>query len=476
MLLVIFAETGLLLGFFLPGDSLLFAAGLRRRRRPPGRAPAARPRARARAAGRDRRGADRLPHRPRRRARPARARRTRGCSSAPTSTKAEEVVERYGAGKAIVLARFIPIVRTFLNPLMGATDMPLRTFSLWNVVGGVLWGVGVTLLGYFLGDIEVIGKNLELFALLIVVISVLPIASSLLRRARSRRGLEAPGSGPAWSGAGGTAPADDVRTSPRAPAALLVGRSRSGGSSSSARSRSVSSPRRAARPRSRGRPASWGRSRAGRRAPGRWRRGSAGRPRCGPRSRRAGPAAAAPGRSAAGGRAAARGSAAPRPGSTSLGPCARTAACCAARARASTRSRGRRSARTASTSAGTRSGGGAARPRPAPTTPRPGAAGARSGCGDDRVDREQRAAAGRAAGSRAVLPDQGGTPSSRAVRVSSRSSSAAGSSRPRSQDTAQPPSSRSEQVGAVEQQLQRPRAAAGRTPAAGRRPAAGSAR
>ena len=96
-----------------------------------------------------------------------------------------EVVERYGAGKAIVLARFIPIVRTFLNPLVGASNVPARTFVLWNVVGGVLWGTGVTLLGYWLGQVDVIGKNLEVFAVLVVILSVIPMALELRRTRRS---------------------------------------------------------------------------------------------------------------------------------------------------------------------------------------------------------------------------------------------------------------------------------------------------
>ena len=98
--------------------------------------------------------------------------------------KAEEVIERYGAGKAIVLARFIPIVRTFLNPLVGAGDLPGRTFALWNVVGGVLWGTGVTLLGYWLGQVDAIGKNLEVFAVLVVLLSVLPMVREIRKSRR----------------------------------------------------------------------------------------------------------------------------------------------------------------------------------------------------------------------------------------------------------------------------------------------------
>ena len=71
-------------------------------------------------------------------------------------------------------------------PLVGAGHLPPLEFLRWNVVGGVLWGTGVTLLGYYLGNVSFIGRNLELFAILIVGISVLPIAVELLR-ARSRR-------------------------------------------------------------------------------------------------------------------------------------------------------------------------------------------------------------------------------------------------------------------------------------------------
>ena len=187
LLVIVFAETGLLLGFFLPGDSLLFAAGFA-------------------ASGNL---SDTL--------HPnivlvcvlvtvvaivgAQVGFLIGRKAGPTLfqreesrlfkrsyvVKAEEVLQRYGPGKAIVLARFIPIVRTFLNPLMGASSMSAATFAKWNVVGGVLWGTGVTLLGYFLGNVTFIGKNLEFFALGIVLISVLPIAFELLRARRNNR-------------------------------------------------------------------------------------------------------------------------------------------------------------------------------------------------------------------------------------------------------------------------------------------------
>jgi membrane-associated protein len=186
ILLIVFAETGLLLGFFLPGDSLLFAAGYAASGGISGVHPnialvcfgvsvvaivgAQTGFLIGRKAG------------------PALFdREDSRLFKRSYVTKAEEVIERYGAGKAIVLARFIPIVRTFLNPLVGAGDLPVRTFTLWNVVGGVLWGTGVTLLGYYLGQVDAIGKNIEVFAVIVVVISVVPLVVEVLRTRRNAR-------------------------------------------------------------------------------------------------------------------------------------------------------------------------------------------------------------------------------------------------------------------------------------------------
>ena len=68
---------------------------------------------------------------------------------------------------------------------MGAGQLPLREFALWNAVGGVLWGAGVTTLGYYLGQVHWIGKNLEVFAVIVVAISVLPILNEV-RKHRKR--------------------------------------------------------------------------------------------------------------------------------------------------------------------------------------------------------------------------------------------------------------------------------------------------
>jgi membrane-associated protein len=185
LLVIVFAETGLLLGFFLPGDSLLFAAGYAATGAIHGLHPniavvcvAVSVVAVAGAQTGYHLGQVAGP-------RLFQREESRLFKQAYV-TKAEEVIERYGAGRAIVLARFIPIVRTFLNPLVGAGQLPMRTFVLWNVVGGVLWGTGVTLLGYWLGQVDVIGKNLEVFAVLVVLLSVTPMAWELRKSRRAR--------------------------------------------------------------------------------------------------------------------------------------------------------------------------------------------------------------------------------------------------------------------------------------------------
>lgn len=88
---------------------------------------------------------------------------------------------KYGA-KAVVLARFIPIVRTFAPILAGVGTMPYGTFLKWNIIGGVLWGTGVTLLGHFLGA-TIPGIEAYLFPIIIgiIIVSFLPLISELIK-------------------------------------------------------------------------------------------------------------------------------------------------------------------------------------------------------------------------------------------------------------------------------------------------------
>ena len=90
-------------------------------------------------------------------------------------------------GKAVVLARFVPIVRTFVPFVAGGADMPYRTFAVYNVIGAVLW-VGLCVgAGFAFGNIPVVKENFELVVLGIVGVSVLPLAFEIVRTFRARQ-------------------------------------------------------------------------------------------------------------------------------------------------------------------------------------------------------------------------------------------------------------------------------------------------
>jgi membrane-associated protein len=193
VLLILFAETGLLLGFFLPGDSLLFVAGYATVAHnslhftlslpallvvaPIGAVVGAQ-------VGYElgRRAGPRLFNRPQSRLfRPEYVERTR------------EVIDAFGARRAVVLARFIPIVRTFLNPMAGTIRMPLRDFAIWNVVGALVWTEVLILLGHALGHVAFVRKHIEVLVLLLVLLSVLPALLEIGRRGVRSRGSRAAG-------------------------------------------------------------------------------------------------------------------------------------------------------------------------------------------------------------------------------------------------------------------------------------------
>jgi membrane-associated protein len=90
-------------------------------------------------------------------------------------------------GKTIILARFVPIVRTFAPFVAGVGTMDYRRFLLFNVVGGIAWVAICMLAGYFLGNLEPVKKNFELVVVGIVIVSVLPIAIEWLRHRRGRK-------------------------------------------------------------------------------------------------------------------------------------------------------------------------------------------------------------------------------------------------------------------------------------------------
>jgi len=96
---------------------------------------------------------------------------------------------KYGA-RAIVMARFVPIVRTFITATAGIARMDFRTFIVFSAIGGFVWAVGVTLLGYFLGNIPFVENNLEFILILVVFISVVPIVFEYIKHRREKAGLE----------------------------------------------------------------------------------------------------------------------------------------------------------------------------------------------------------------------------------------------------------------------------------------------
>jgi membrane-associated protein len=185
IMVVLFAECGLLVGFFLPGDSLLFTAGLLAAGgliaplwvllvllplaaiagnlvgywigRAAGPAVFTRPDSRL--------------------------------FKAAYVDRAQAFFDRNGS-RTILLARFVPIVRTFATVMAGAAKMDARRYALSSVVGGVLWAAGVTLLGYWLGQVAVVRDHLELFILGIVALSLVPVVIEVVRgRRESRRAV-----------------------------------------------------------------------------------------------------------------------------------------------------------------------------------------------------------------------------------------------------------------------------------------------
>ena len=184
LFLIIFAETGLLIGFFLPGDSLLFTAGILASQGNLNLAVIALGCFLAAVIG------DQVGYTIGHRAGPALFRRPDSrIFKQKYVDRTKEFFEKHGP-KTILLARFVPIVRTFAPVLAGVGEMNRRTFTTYNVVGGFIWGVGVTVAGYVLG--EAIGANnvdkylLPIIAVIIVLSILPPVIEALRERRRNR--------------------------------------------------------------------------------------------------------------------------------------------------------------------------------------------------------------------------------------------------------------------------------------------------
>jgi len=180
---IVFAETGLLVGFLLPGDSLLFIAGFL-----------------SSAAG----GhilpplpvtafvvfffaalGDQVGYMIGRRIGPGLfSRPERRLFNPANALRAKDFFEHRGP-RSIVLARFVPIVRTFVPVVAGVGEMRYRTFVTYNLIGAALWGAGITTLGYYLGEVDIVKHNLEIAAIMIVMVSLVPVGLEILRSRRA---------------------------------------------------------------------------------------------------------------------------------------------------------------------------------------------------------------------------------------------------------------------------------------------------
>jgi membrane-associated protein len=94
--------------------------------------------------------------------------------------KAEEFYKKHG-GKTIIIARFIPFIRTFAPFVAGISNMNYAKFISYNIIGGLLWVIGLTMLGYFFGNLEIVQKNFELVIFGIILISILPPVIEYIR-------------------------------------------------------------------------------------------------------------------------------------------------------------------------------------------------------------------------------------------------------------------------------------------------------
>ena len=191
---IIFAESGLLIGFFLPGDSLLFFTGFLT----------------SSAAREDPTFSQFAEHIPSiwvvliclaaaaiigdqvgywfgKKVGPSLFNRPNSrLFKAENVAKAHLFFERHGA-KSIVLARFVPIIRTFTPIVAGIGSMRYRTFVTYNIIGALLWAVGVTTLGHFLGEIEFFRKNIEVAIIAVIVLSLVPVAVEVYRSRKHKR-------------------------------------------------------------------------------------------------------------------------------------------------------------------------------------------------------------------------------------------------------------------------------------------------
>ena len=179
---IVFIETGLLVFSFLPGDSLLFTVGLLTATGFIGFPiwVTASVIFVAAFAG------DQLAYYLGRKAGPAVFTRDQSRFFNPENVERTNAFFQKHGGKAIIIARFLPVFRAFVPVAAGVGRMPYRTFVFFNLVGAFLWGIGLTLLGYFLGQIDFVAEYAEYFIIAIVLLSGIPILIELFKAGRAR--------------------------------------------------------------------------------------------------------------------------------------------------------------------------------------------------------------------------------------------------------------------------------------------------
>ena len=186
---IVFAESGLLIGFFLPGDSLLFIAGFMSSSAaaevPGFDAGLSLPLVMLVATSMAIIG-DQVGYIIGNKAGPALFNRPKSRLFDPAHVaKAQGFFDKYGA-RTIILARFVPIVRTFAPVVAGVGKMHYRTFVRYNIIGGVLWGSGLPLLGYYLGQFDIVKDHIEIAVLAVVAISLLPVVVEFINHRRNK--------------------------------------------------------------------------------------------------------------------------------------------------------------------------------------------------------------------------------------------------------------------------------------------------
>lgn len=181
LIIIVFAETGLLVGFFLPGDSLLITAGLLASQ-----------------------GyldivwmnislilaaiiGDTVGYWFGRKTGPRIFKREKSRFFAKDHLlKAQEFYEKHG-GKTIIYARFVPFARTFAPIVAGVGQMEYKKFLTYNIAGGILWVVSMSLLGYFFGNIPFIKKNFEYVIIGVIILSLVPVVMGYLKHRKEMK-------------------------------------------------------------------------------------------------------------------------------------------------------------------------------------------------------------------------------------------------------------------------------------------------